>query len=282
MKEFFTILITVILALVIAVSLQPVDLSPLDDITLALEEKGFAVIKEKPETEHSFLHGERYRLILNENPETNVTVYVYKNVNEAQKEADYINNDGFGIDYVDGFGLGQSVQISWVDVPHFFLYKNVIVQYIGSDWNVLSPIETICGEQIAGQPYYEPAQIAPGLLCGINSDSALVLLQVVIAGGQPDAIMIELVNGSDNELYYGELFKLYRENEIGGWEWINQDMMFTMPLYTLPAGTQKALEYRFEEPLAAGNYRIIKSVGFEKPGVDSSEQFEISADFTIK
>ena len=123
MKEFFTILITVILALVIAVSLQPVDLSPLDDITLALEENGFAVIKEKPETEHAFLHGERYRLILNENPETNVTVYVYKNVNEAQKEADYINNDGFGIDYVDGFGLGQSVQISWVGVA---------IQHLGS------------------------------------------------------------------------------------------------------------------------------------------------------
>lgn len=155
MKEFFTILIAVILVLVMAVSLQPVDMSPLDEITLALEENGFAVSTEKPENDYAFLHGERYRLILNENPETNVTVYVYNNADEARREAGYINRDGFGIDYAAIPGWGQSVQISWVDAPHFFLYKNVIVQYIGTDWNVLLPLETLCGEQIAGQPYHE-------------------------------------------------------------------------------------------------------------------------------
>ncbi len=280
MKEFFITLLAVVLALAAAVSLQPVDMAPLDEIAVALEANGFAVSTEKPETKSEFLHGERYRLILNDNPDTNVTVHVYKTIDEARKEAGYINSDGFGMDYMNGFGFGQSVQISWVDAPHFFLYKNVIVQYIGSDWNVLSPIETICGEQIAGLPYYEPARIAPGLLC--MDESAKAFLCVTVAGGQPDAVALELVNGSDNELYYGEPFKLYRENKTGGWEWINQDMMFIMPLYTLPAGMQKTLEYRFEEPLEAGNYRITKEVSFGKPYGNSSELFEVSADFTIK
>ena len=280
MKEFFTILIAVILVLVMAVSLQPVDMSPLNEITLALEENGFAVTEEKPEADHALLHGERYRLILNENPEANVTLYVYKNNNEARREADCINPDGFGIDYADIPGWGQSVQISWVDAPHFFLYKNVIVQYIGTDWNVLSPLEALCGEQIAGQPYYEPAQIEPGLLCIEESPKAF--LRVTIAGGQPDAIELELVNTSDEELHYGEPYKLYRENELGGWEWTNQDMAFIMPLYTLPAGTQETLEYRFEKPLDAGNYRITKEVRFGKPDGYETEPYEVSADFTIE
>lgn len=280
MKEFFTILIVVILVLVLAVSLQPLDMSPLDDITQALEENGFAITEEKPETENNFLHGERYRLLLNENPETTVTVYVYKNINEARKEAGYINPDGFGMDYMNGPGFGQSVQISWVDAPHFFLYKNVIVQYIGTDWNVLSAIARICGEQTAGQPYYEPIQIEPDALCIEESPKAF--LRVTIAGGQPDAIELELVNASDEELHYGEPYKLYRENELGGWEWINQDMAFIMPLYTLPAGMQETLEYRFEKPLDAGNYRITKEVRFGMLDGYETEPFEVSADFTIE
>ena len=280
MKEFFTILLAVVLALVLAVSLQPMDLAPVDEIALVLQENGFAVSIEGPEGSSEFLHGERYRLILNDNPETNVTVYAYKNAEEAHKEAKCIHADGCGMDYREGLSVGHSVQISWVDAPHFFLYKNVIVQYIGSDWEVLSSIETICGEQIAGLPYYEPARIAPGLLC--MDESTKAFLRVTVAGGRPDGIVVELVNGSDKELYYGEPYKLYRENEMGGWEWINQDMVFTMPLYTLPARTQKTLEYRFEEPLVAGHYRITKSVGFEKPGVNSAEQVEVSADFTIE
>ena len=214
MKEFFTILLAVVLALVFAVSLQPMDLAPVDEIASALQENGFAVSIEEPEENSEFLHGKRYRLILNHNPETNVTVYIYQNADEAHKEAKCIHADGCGMDYREGLSVGHSVQISWVDAPHFFLYKNVIVQYIGSDWEVLSPIETICGEQIAGQPYYEPARIAPGLLC--MDESAKAFLRVMVAGGQPDGVIVELVNAGDEDLHYGESFKLYRENEIGG------------------------------------------------------------------
>ena len=280
MKEFFTILLAVVLALVVAVSLQPMDLAPVDEIASALQENGFAVSIEEPEENSEFLHGERYRLILNHNPETNVIVYVYQNADEACKEAKCIHADGCGMDYREGLSVGHSVQISWVDAPHFFLYKNVIVQYIGSDWEVLSPIETICGEQIAGLPYYEPARIAPGLLC--MDESAKAFLRVTVAGGQPDGVIVELVNAGDEELHYGEPFKLYRENEIGGWEWINQDTVFIMPLYTLPAGTQKTLEYRFEEPLDAGTYRITKEVRFGRPDGYETEPVELRADFTIE
>lgn len=280
MKEFFSILIAVVLVLTIGMLLQPVDLSPIDELTMALEENGFRVSVEEPEGNSEFLHGERYRLILNDNPETNVTVYAYQNVEEARKEAKCINADGFGMDYREGWSIGHSVQISWVDAPHFFLYKNVIVQYIGTDWEVLSPIETICGEQIAGLPYYEPARIAPGLLC--MDESTKAFLRVTVAGGQPDSILLEIVNGSDEELHYGEPYKLYRENGTGNWEWINSDMMFIMPLYTLPAGTQEQQKCRFEKPLEPGNYRVTKEISSGRPDGEASDWIEISTDFTIK
>ena len=155
MKEFFTILLAVVLALVFAVSLQPMDLAPGNEIASVLQENGFAVSIEEPEENSEFLHGKRYRLILNHNPETNVIVYVYQNADEACKEAKCIHADGCGMDYREGLSVGHSVQISWVDAPHFFLYENVIVQYIGMDFDLLQCLYQLCGAQIAGQPFIE-------------------------------------------------------------------------------------------------------------------------------
>ena len=39
----------------------------------------------------------------------------------------------------------------WVGDPHFFNSENLIVLYLGSDPAILSALESVLGEQIAGR-----------------------------------------------------------------------------------------------------------------------------------
>ena len=84
-----------------------------------------------------------------------VTVYVYDSNDQAEKDAASITPDGFGIEREGSFGIAESMQISWVDASHFFLYGNVIVQYIGMDFDLLQCLYRLCGAQIAGQPFID-------------------------------------------------------------------------------------------------------------------------------
>ena len=47
--------------------------------------------------------------------------------------------------------MGRSVSVEWVDAPHFYLYRNAIVQYIGSDSQLLLQLESLCGPPFAGE-----------------------------------------------------------------------------------------------------------------------------------
>ena len=136
----------------------------LEDVRSMLEENYGTVTMR--EAEKSILRGERYVLsfshVLDVSQETMVTVYVYDSAQAAESDAACaesdaatITPDGFGVERAGAFGTAESMQISWVDAPHFFLYENVIVQYIGMDFDLLQCLYQLCGAQIAGQPFIE-------------------------------------------------------------------------------------------------------------------------------
>lgn len=125
----------------------------MNDIKLALEKNGYQVGLSK--VEKNILRGERYGLTINQNPDVIVTVYVYASTKEAQDDVATITPDGFGVERQGAFGMAESIQINWIDAPHFFLYKNCIVQYIGMDFKLLQCLYHLCGTQIAGQPFIQ-------------------------------------------------------------------------------------------------------------------------------
>ena len=148
---FCTIL--VVFAVILSRFAPDKNFSGLHDVTTALENHGYQVAVQ--EAEKNILRGERYCLTLNHEPDFMVTVYVYDSNDQAEKDAASITPDGFGIEREGSFGIAESMQISWVDAPHFFLYENVIVQYIGMDFDLLQCLYQLCGAQIAGQPFIE-------------------------------------------------------------------------------------------------------------------------------
>ncbi len=74
--------------------------------------------------------------------ETGIQVFEYGDASTAKAEADLIAPDGSSV--------GTSMPF-WVGDPHFFNSENLIVLYLGSDPAILSALESILGEQIAGR-----------------------------------------------------------------------------------------------------------------------------------
>lgn len=148
----FCIIFIVFAVVLCSISINE-DASTIDEIIAALEKEGYQVAVK--EADKSILRGARYCLTVNQNPDVVVTVYVYGSTKEAQVDAETITLDGFGIERNGTLGIAESMQISWVDAPHFFLYKNCIVQYIGMDFELLQLLYHLCGSQIAGQPFID-------------------------------------------------------------------------------------------------------------------------------
>lgn len=152
-KLFIICMIFVVFAVVLYYFCPNSNSSTLYEAKAALEDNGYQV--EIKELEKHILRGDRYQLVLNGNQDFNVTVYVYETVQNAEADARTIDEDGFTIEKPGTFGMANTYCISWVDAPHFFLYKNVIVQYIGMDFDLLQCLYQLCGSQIAGQPFID-------------------------------------------------------------------------------------------------------------------------------
>lgn len=138
------------------------NLSAVHDVKSALEENGYQV--EIKELEKDILRGDRYQLTLNADKDLTVIVYVYASVEKAKEDANTITEDGFGIERASQFGIAECIQIEWVAAPHFFLYENQIVQYIGMDFDLLQCLRKICGNQIAGQPFIDSPLIERAIM----------------------------------------------------------------------------------------------------------------------
>ncbi len=138
------------------------NLSAIDDVKCALEEKGYQV--EIIKLEKDLLQGERYQLILNSDKDMTLTVYAYASAEKAKEDAQTINEDGCTIEKPGMLGMATSFCISWVDAPHFFLHENIIVQYIGMNFDLLQCLRNICGNQIAGQPFIDSPLIEHAMM----------------------------------------------------------------------------------------------------------------------
>lgn len=118
-----------------------------EDISALFSEKGYSV--EYENVEQQILSGERYRIVLDGDLDRQVVVYVYNNSEEAAKDAEYIEESGEYVFVTDG-EIATRTHIEWISVPHYYLYDNMIIQYVGLDENILELLSGLCGEQFAG------------------------------------------------------------------------------------------------------------------------------------
>jgi hypothetical protein len=71
-----------------------------------------------------------------------VQVFQYANAAAAAAEAAPISRDGMA---------AGTRKIFWVAPPHFFKQGKLLVLYVGNDYKVLKALETVLGEQFAGE-----------------------------------------------------------------------------------------------------------------------------------
>ncbi len=120
-------------------------------VAAALEKSGYAVWRESLPDPGRFLTGERCRLVLNGDQDVEIFLYLYRTPEEAQADAGCISPDGFSFSRPGSQeGLADGASIDWVSVPHFYLYNRAIVQYVGTDPQILSVLESLCGAPFAG------------------------------------------------------------------------------------------------------------------------------------
>lgn len=105
-----------------------------------IKSKGYEV--EVKDVSKDFLSGTRKRILTSNEA---IDVYLYRSSFTMERDAKVITPDGFGYD-----GLLKAVRVSWVGDPHFYKKGNIIVQYIGSNKEIVSDLKDIFGEQFAG------------------------------------------------------------------------------------------------------------------------------------
>lgn len=92
-----------------------------------------------------------------------------------------------------------------------------------------------------------------------------------------------LKNDSDVDVQYGNPYEIEIKKDRE-WHKINVELNFTLPAYLLNSKETKEIEFNWENgygKLAAGDYRIIKSIDVEIED-GTFETFYVSAEFTIE
>lgn len=120
-------------------------------IISSLEDHGYTV--EKESAEKQLLTGERYRLVLNNSLDSQVVIYEYENREKAKADADCIDKSGTKILFANG-EEGTGVNVDWISIPHYYLYGNLIVEYVGTEESILSSLRNVCGPYFAGGADY--------------------------------------------------------------------------------------------------------------------------------
>lgn len=129
------------------IAIDYVGITSMDELIAELERNGYTV--ERTAVEQQLLSGERYRLVLNNDIDTQIVVYVYDSAEAAKEDSLCIDETGFSFTQGDG-DESVSTIVEWISVPHYYLYENIIVEYVGTDEDIISVIETVCGESFAG------------------------------------------------------------------------------------------------------------------------------------
>lgn len=112
-----------------------------DRMISELEQKGFTL--EIKDVKKDILAGERKYITVNQ--QENIQAYIYDNNKEMEKDAGYINPNGYG--YSKKY---HAVCVDWVAPPHFYKMDNIIVLYCGENDDIIYGLKEIMGDQFAG------------------------------------------------------------------------------------------------------------------------------------
>lgn len=302
-KRLFAVLLTVLL--LCGCGARQLDLTAADKVqeVLALLEDGATM---EPLESSMLLQGVPYGIYLNGDEVPQLQLYIYQTADGAVAEASCISDDGSHFQRSNEQGETESTIVEWVAAPHFFLYQNVIVQYIGTDENILAALQNLCGEQIAGTPFRQdtPSYIeSEPWMSQPAPDAPEVLLEVLPDSVRSDGLTMNLVNnsnlvGNGVDVEYGEAFSLLQKmtaiscgvskadanqsisETTVTWEPVPMDWFFDDLAYGLPAGAQAELQVALPD-LAPGEYRITKNILYQQNGQSDYATFEVYADFVV-
>lgn len=107
-----------------------------------LEENGYSV--ELKEDTSTLLMDYCVRLILNGDLDTQVVLYPFEDREETDKAVKEIDFNGSQLPGSDG----AICSVDWIDMPHFYRYGSTVVQYIGSDEEIIGILEDVCSETV--------------------------------------------------------------------------------------------------------------------------------------
>lgn len=120
-----------------------------DQVAQALDAQGLTgTVETAAQSRRQTLIGTPYTYTTEDGAQ--IGVFVYEDADAAQADAACVSADGAGYDRESTNGTGYNVRTSWADAPHFYRKDNVILRYIGSDADVLTALEAVCGAQFAG------------------------------------------------------------------------------------------------------------------------------------
>ena len=121
----------------------------LDAVVVRLERSGFSVSARQ--LDEGLLRGRPVGLWLDGGKAPAVLVYRYLSAERAREEAACIAPDASSLTFPQEAGAQSSTAVDWAGPPHFYLYRNSILQYVGSDQAILSALEGLCGKPFAGE-----------------------------------------------------------------------------------------------------------------------------------
>ena len=113
-------------------------------LTEEFEQMGYTVDWEA--LEPLFLTGARRVILLNEG-EVALNVFIYSSPEKAAEDASYFTEDG--VNYVSE---DTSIEIAWTYEPHLYLYEQMIILYVGEETDGVELCTEMFGEQFAGSP----------------------------------------------------------------------------------------------------------------------------------
>lgn len=81
--------------------------------------------------------------------DSTVIFYVYENPDAAADDAQNVSSDGLSVTVPDG-EQKRTYSIDWVSEPRWYLWRDTVVCYIGTDGNVITALGELCGAPFAG------------------------------------------------------------------------------------------------------------------------------------
>ncbi len=225
-----------------------------------------------------FLQGERYALSLDTEKEQFIVAYEYASPAAAAEDAAYLQGDGFGYDRE-----GEAVLVEWIATPHFYLYENLILKYIGDEASVLQVLEANFGPQVAGS-ISSIENMIPALQGGEDNWGLMMDMRFLSAGEfemvfrhDPERMTEQgkLTTGPEYELRvitksdaFGHETISFEEYMQGlGYDYAAPELAWDAALYTIAQDGETVLYGNFDLTygrLPAGEYVICKEIWLER------------------